>query len=594
MKLLIVEDDPVSLKMLKGALEKTGFDILAAEDGQAAWKMFQREGPRIVLSDWILPEISGLELCEKIRKHSIDTYTYFILLTSKDKKEDILKAFSAGIDDFVPKPYDIREVQARINTGRRIIHLEDAYRSLQSQLVSSRNKVRTVFDALDEEIITVDNDKRIVSMNKSAIKRTKYDFGEYVGGFCCKLAEDGDTEFFGSYADPMIESGFETGEQQIHMNRYKGKNGDEVIKEWRSIPIKDKDGGVNQVALVSRDITETYQHAEEINKLNRKLKKVSGELIRKNQKLESTLENLEKTQAQMIQSEKMASIGQLAAGVAHEINNPTGFVSSNLKTLSDYQADIQQLIGDYQELKAALKSGSGIILPPAVMKIMGRVEATEADVDIEYIKKDMSELISDCREGTERIKKIVNNLKQFAHPGEGKMKDTDINDGLESTLNVVYNELKYKAVIVKEYGVLPIISAFPQQLNQVFMNILVNAAQSIDKTGEIKISTAHIDSKVEIRISDTGCGIPEENLNRIFDPFFTTKEVGSGTGLGMNIAYNIVKKHNGDIRVESMVDKGTTFIITIPVEVISDESGSELIAGGSGGVAIQPHLIARR
>jgi signal transduction histidine kinase len=176
------------------------------------------------------------------------------------------------------------------------------------------------------------------------------------------------------------------------------------------------------------------------------------------------------------------------------------------------------------------------------------------------------DLIQDCREGTERIKKIVIDLKDFAHPGEDKLQVADINNGMESTLNVVSNELKYKATVTTDFGVLPEVKCYPQQLNQVFMNILVNAAQAIEEQGEINIKTTHVNGYVEIAISDTGSGISEENLNKIFDPFFTTKDVGKGTGLGMNIAYNIIKKHNGTIDVESKVGEGTTFTIRIPTE----------------------------
>ena len=344
-----------------------------------------------MLTDWMLPEMSGIDLCQKIRQSKTPGYSYIIIMTAKRSKEDALAAFDAGADDYVSKPYDIRELQARMNTGKRIIQLEDTHQALQQ-----------------------------------------------------------------------------------------------------------------------------------------KLTKISSELIKKNVKLESALKNLERTQTQMLQSEKMASIGQLAAGVAHEINNPTGFVSSNLKTLGDYQHDINQLLGDYQKLKTALKNLPEKQLPADINELILRAEATEQDVDIEYIQEDVDDLIGDCREGTERIKKIVEDLKHFAHPGENKMKETDINSGIESTLNVVYNELKYKATIVKELGDVPIINAYPQQLNQVFMNILVNAAQAIEKTGEIKIVTDTVDGMAEIRISDTGCGIPEENINKIFDPFFTTKEVGKG------------------------------------------------------------------
>ncbi len=167
--------------------------------------------------------------------------------------------------------------------------------------------------------------------------------------------------------------------------------------------------------------------------------------------------------------------------------------------------------------------------------------------------------------GILKIKEIVIGLKDFAHPGEHKLNYADINKN-KSTLNVVWNELKYKARVVKEYGELPQVKCYSQQINQVFVNLLVNAAQAIAKEGEIRISTRKIDDSVEIKISDTGAGIPKENLSKIFDPFFTTKEVGKGTGLGLNVAYNIIKKHKGTIEVQSEIGKGTTFTIQIPID----------------------------
>jgi signal transduction histidine kinase len=165
-------------------------------------------------------------------------------------------------------------------------------------------------------------------------------------------------------------------------------------------------------------------------------------------------------------------------------------------------------------------------------------------------------------------------LKDFAHPGEDKLQSADINQCLESTLNVVWNELKYKTTVTKAYGDLPIMQCYPHQLNQVFMNLLVNAAQAIEKKGEITVSTRADDGHVEIEISDTGAGIPKENLSKIFDPFFTTKAVGKGTGLGLNVSYNIIKKHKGTLDVNSTVGKGTTFMIRIPVS--NDEQNVRL------------------
>jgi two-component system NtrC family sensor kinase len=281
---------------------------------------------------------------------------------------------------------------------------------------------------------------------------------------------------------------------------------------------------------------------------------------------EQALARLRETQAQMIQSEKMASIGQLAAGVAHEINNPTGFVSSNLKTLSDYEKDVSPLIGQYRGLVEDLKDIiAGDNCCAALSEQVERIATLENQIDMDFILDDMKNLIEESREGTERIKKIVLNLKDFAHPGEDKLQFADINQCLESTLNVVWNELKYKATVTKAYGDLPIIQCYPHQLNQVFMNLLVNAAQAIERKGEIKIATRADNGHVEIEINDTGSGIPKENLPKIFDPFFTTKEVGKGTGLGLNVSYNIIKKHKGTLDVTSTVGKETTFTIRIPV-----------------------------
>lgn len=575
MKIMVVEDDPVSLSLLKKTLQKTEDLVISADNGTTAWEQFKIHQPQIVISDWMLPELTGIELCRHIRTAQVPGYTYIIILTARDKREDALAAFEAGADDYVTKPYDFRELLARMNTGKRIIQLEDNHQDLQHKLINSRTKIRTVLDSLAEEIISVDKNIKLVSINKSALSVMKGDYPNIIGKTCCRLSDADEIHFYNDALQKLVEDGFTSRKPSTFIDRYKDKAGKEIIKNRTSIPVLDESGEVQTIMIVSRDITEAHQRNEEIKKLNLKLKRVSSELIKKNMTLERALKNLEKTQAQMVQSEKMASIGQLAAGVAHEINNPTGFVSSNLKTLVDYQMDMKGLIRDYQKMKAALKQLPTEDLPREIADLINQVDTNENNVDIEYILKDVSDLIGDCREGTDRIKKIVEDLKHFAHPGEDKMKETDINAGIESTLNVVHNELKYKANVVKKLGDVPIIWAYPQQLNQVFMNILVNAAQAIEKSGEIEITTDTFDDMAEIRISDTGCGIPENCITKIFDPFYTTKGVGKGTGLGMNIAYNIVSKHNGTIRVQSAVGKGTTFIIQLPVGACPEDSQPE-------------------
>ena len=281
--------------------------------------------------------------------------------------------------------------------------------------------------------------------------------------------------------------------------------------------------------------------------------------------LKQAEEEKTRIEAQLLHSEKMASIGQLAAGVAHEINNPTGFVSSNLKTLAEYIQDLSDLTKEYRKLVETLKQNPDLYSSQIdVSEQIKHIGALEDKVKLDFVLKDILELIEESIEGAERIRKIVLDLKDFAHPGDDKPKLADINQNMDSTINVVWNELKYKADVAKDYGDLPQVQCYPQLLNQVFMNLLVNAAQSIEKRGEIKIKTRANNGYVEIMISDSGSGIPKKNLPRIFDPFFTTKKIGKGTGLGLNVAYNIIKKHQGEIDVKSDVGKGTMFIIRIP------------------------------
>jgi PAS domain S-box-containing protein len=277
--------------------------------------------------------------------------------------------------------------------------------------------------------------------------------------------------------------------------------------------------------------------------------------------LENTYNELKTAHSQILQQEKMASIGQLAAGVAHEINNPMGFIISNLNTLSKYVGKISEFMETQLEVIEEYAGISGIA------DNLKKIDEKKRSLKIDYITEDITNLIHESLEGADRVKKIVQDLKSFSRIDEAEYKISDINAGLESTINIVWNELKYKATLVKEYGDIPLTKCRPGQLNQVFMNFLVNAAQAIEKHGEIHVRTWQEDTRINIAISDTGCGIPEEIQRRIFEPFFTTKEVGKGTGLGLSIAYDIIKKHNGEITVDSTVGKGTTFTISIPVIV---------------------------
>ncbi len=262
---------------------------------------------------------------------------------------------------------------------------------------------------------------------------------------------------------------------------------------------------------------------------------------------------LEQAQNQLLQSEKMASIGQLAAGVAHEINNPVGFVNSNLGTLKNYVEQLFAVIDAYEACEAV----HAIHSEPLI--------AAKQAADLGFLRQDIVALLGESRDGLERVKKIVQDLKDFSHVDEAEWQQADLNAGLESTLNVVWNELKYKTEVVKDYGELPLIECLPFQLNQVFLNLLMNAAHAIAEHGTITLRTGTEDGGVWVEIADTGCGIPPENLKRIFDPFFTTKPVGKGTGLGLSLSYGIVQRHHGRVEVTSELGKGTAFRLHLPL-----------------------------
>ena len=291
------------------------------------------------------------------------------------------------------------------------------------------------------------------------------------------------------------------------------------------------------------------------------MKRLNAGLSKANSQLQEANERLKSNQAQLVHSEKMASLGQLAAGIAHEINNPVGFVKSNLGMLSDYVSIFKDLIGTYSRLAASIAEHP----MNGQADLLSAIDDVWKREDLEFILVDVDSLLAESLTGTERVREIAQSLKSFARLDEAQMQNADINEGLRATLRMIWNELKYHCTVHEDLNPLPPIRCFPGQLNQVFMNLLVNASQAIKDEGEITIRTDATDDEVIISISDTGLGIPKENIPKLFNPFFTTKPVGHGTGLGLSVSYGIIQKHKGRIEVDSKVGKGTTFSIYLPI-----------------------------
>jgi two-component system, NtrC family, sensor kinase len=280
------------------------------------------------------------------------------------------------------------------------------------------------------------------------------------------------------------------------------------------------------------------------------------DLEARNRELAEGKAALERLQAQIVHSEKMASLGQLAAGIAHELNNPVGFIYGNMDILNTCLTELKELLNFYDKVD----------LP---IEIKSQADAIKKRIDYETTIEDLNLIIGDCRDGAQRIRDIVQNLRTFSRLDEAEFKKTDIHEGIDSTIRLLSRYYSADNIsLIRDYGELPLVDAFAGQLNQVWMNLLVNAAQAVSaKGGEVRITTRAYEETVVVCVEDTGSGISPEHLNRIFDPFFTTKPVGEGTGLGLSISFGIIKRHNGTIEVKSRLDEGTAFIVTLPIHI---------------------------
>ena len=402
MKVLIAEDDIISRRMLQNFLEKWGYEVVAACNGNEAWSRFQEEEFSLVITDWMMPEVDGLELIRRIRAREEPGYVYIILLTALSQKKDVVEGLSAGADDFVTKPFDRDELRVRLHAGERIIHLE---RSLTEQ------------------------------------------------------------------------------------NR--------VLRE---------------------------------------------------------------TQSALIQSENLASLGQLAAGMAHEINNPVAYVTNNLAVLRRDLLAAMSVLNKYREGRESLAS-----VAPALAAEAAQMEVT---MDLAYIQENLARLLERSLDGLHRVRDIVNNLRDFARLDEANWKEEDLAQSLSSTIEVLGYEIQRKGVRLEtRFQSAPPIPCHPGKLNQALLNLILNAIQACGSDGVVRVGLwTDPPGSVVIEIKDNGCGIAPVHLPHIFDPFFTTKVVGEGKGLGLSVSFGIIRDHGGTITVDSQPSRGSTFQIRLPIK----------------------------
>lgn len=401
MKVLLAEDSLTMRRLLALQLKGWDFEVTEAEDGLQAWDEFQKSSYSMVLTDWIMPGIDGLEFIRRIRAASEGEYVYIVLLTSRSENEDLVEAMDCGADDFLSKPCNPQELRVRLGAGRRILELEHT-------------------------------------------------------------------------------------------------------------------------------------------------------LIHKN------LELME-AQAALVQSEKLAGIGQLAAGMAHEINNPIAFVSNNLAVLNRDIDALMRLVGQY--------SKSLTVLETADKDLADRLHAAEAECDLPWLKDNLPQLFRSSGEGLTRVREIISNLRDFAHLDEAAFDKMDVVAALEATLEVLTADFSAKGLnVTRQFDDHPCVHCQPAKMKQVFHSLVHNAIQASAQEGTVGIHVTEQNSRVTIEISDQGGGMDAVTQLRLFEPFYTTQPIGSGQGLGLSISYGIVKQHGGSIEFTTAPEKGTSFRVIVPMD----------------------------
>jgi PAS domain S-box-containing protein len=456
--------------------------------------------------------------------------------------EQALEAIARGAHDVVV-PYRDGETEiARIATAinRTVAQMSED----RDAIAGLMRQQQTILESVGEGIYGVDTDGRVMFINPAALAMLGYEEAEVLG-------QPSHDYFHHHHADgqpylladcPIAASRRNARVERRDDEVFFRKDGSSFPVEYTSAPLIDlsqASGGV----VIFRDVSERREQERLLQQTVTRLRETNARLA--------------ETQMQLVQAEKLAGLGQLAAGVAHEINNPIGFVNSNVTTLETYVQDILRLIDGYEALL------------PATLDAAARVSLRRLreEIDIDFVRDDLQALVRETRNGLQRVIRIVADLRDFSRVDSSPAEwgEVDLNHGLDSTLKMMAAVLDGKADVVRDYASLPVVRGNAVQLNQVFMNLLLNAAHAIEHHGTITVRTRQRDGEVCVEIADTGCGMPPEVSGRMFDPFYTTRPVGQGTGLGLSVAYSIVQNHGGHFEVDSTPGQGTAVRMWLPV-----------------------------
>ncbi|MBI4861263.1 MAG: response regulator [Candidatus Riflebacteria bacterium] len=578
-RILVIEDSTTYLKILKTYLEREGYRVLTAETGEEGLGLVSRERPDLILCDFILPGMKGDELCKRVKLHSASRHIPLIMLTTRGEREHITTGLEAGADDYVVKSGDIDILMLRVRK-----FLSASIRTVPTPVPAEPAEPAVL---RQQRVLTIDDDRRFREFITKLLTPEGYEVVQAEDGeaglaavqkhvFDLILVDLVMPGLMGDEVCRRLKTSEATREVPVILLTSRGDKHDmiaglsagaddyvvkttdqEIIKSRVKAMIRRKffqdENRRIQDELKTREIEAARVKAE--RDAAQEKARLADELAVKNTTLQATNRKLRDAQTALVQAEKMAALGQLVAGIAHEINNPLAFVYNNLVTIERDVRDLDRVLTEYRTVVAGFAGSRP--------DVIARLAELEDECELETARTEITTRVADAKEGLERVKKIVTNLRNFSRLDEGEVKTVDITEGIESTLKIIGHLVKDRITIERSYGEIPKVECFPGLLNQVFMNLLVNACQAIGDTGTITIRTYLENGSIRVSIVDTGCGIPQDLLQKIFDPFFTTKEVGQGTGLGLSTSYGIMQKHGGKILVDSAPGEGSTFTVVL-------------------------------
>jgi two-component system NtrC family sensor kinase len=536
LRILLVDDDNTILQLMNTILSDAGYHCDQACDGEKALSIIDKQPIDLVVSDIRLPGLSGVELANIISKKYAETHT--ILITGYAEYETIAQAINLRPFGYLEKPFAAEGLLELVNKAyahklnaleqdhynRKLKHeVAEKAKELEfrtERLLAEKEILHGIISCANFGLVVVDPTGSIHLANHLGAKllvREGSTLSSFVGRPFIELLTKQLTPCLTQLFEKVLAS--------------------ETLQELNSVPGQDN----RRLSVIAYPLCHEQRTTAVVFIIH-------------------DITDKEILQQKVLQSAKLASIGELAAGVAHEINNPLGFVMSNCNSLTQYVNSLDKYIAAIERSrKDSVQNGEAL-------QTVSQIHKLKEELDIDFIREDITSLLKETQDGLKRMSKIVSDLKTFARAESDTPEKHQVNSLIDDALNLVRNETKYKLEIVKNLGELPEITCFPNQLVQVFTNLFINAAHAVEKKGTLTISTSSDVKHVSIAVWDNGSGIPENLLPKIFDPFFTTKEPGKGTGMGLSISHSIVEEHGGTITVHSKEGEGTEFVIDLPLQ----------------------------